>query len=391
MRPRSGLLESRSADDSDSWSQVDWCQAIASVLRDLSRPALVAQPVVELATGGIAGYELLARFGGSIKAPPDVWFRQADRLGLATALTTRVLDQAFALRPHLPPGCFLAVNVEPHLLSDPAIMHALRSGPPLHHIVIELTGHTPVRDERALQGAVEWIRAAGGLIAVDDAGTGYAGLRQLLTVRPDIVKVDRTLIAGIDTDPIKRGAVTTLSDLVSRMDSKMLAEGVETLGELQVLASLGVPLAQGWLLAKPAPPWPSLDPETVDTVHTTVAQSRLTDQLAPLVRKCITVDRSVWCASNAAPPNADRRETVVIDGSGRPIGIVAREAKGNRYLAPVMAVTSSASPIEVVKRAMARAACHRGVSLVCVDARGHSIGVIDISELVEAAITEAMQ
>ncbi|MBN1172820.1 MAG: EAL domain-containing protein [Micromonosporaceae bacterium] len=386
-----GLLESRSAQDDSEWDKIDWHQAIAEVLSDLGRPLLVAQPVVDLATAEIAGYELLARFGDEIPAPPNVWFRKADQLGLATALTTRVLDQAFALRPHLPRGCFFAVNIEPHLLSDPAILHALRSGPPLDRIVIELTGHTPVRDERALHGAVEWIRAAGGLIAVDDAGAGYAGLRQLITVRPDIVKVDRTLVAGIDSDPIKRGAVTTLCDLVSRMDSKMLAEGVETLGELQVLASLGVPLAQGWFMARPAVPWPSLNQDTVDKIRRTTEQAGLTDQIAPLIRECITVDRTVWCASNAAPPSAERRETVVVDSAGHPVGVVAREAKGTRYLAPVMAVVSSSPPIELAKRAMARAACHRGIPLVCVDARGRTIGVIDTSELVEAAINAAAE
>ena len=253
--------------------------------------------------------------------------------------------------------------------------------------MIELTGHTPVRDEKALHSAVEWIRKAGGLIAVDDAGAGYAGLRQLITVQPDIVKIDRELIAGIDTDPIRRGAVSLLADLVCRMNARVLAEGVETRGELQVLASLGVPLAQGWLLARPAPPWPMLERTVVDMVRRARDQAELTDQVAPLVRECITVDRSVWCASNAPPPTGDRRETVVVDAHGRPVGVVAREARGARYLAPVMAVPASAPPIEVVKRAMARASCHRGVPLVCVCPRGRTIGIIDVSELVDAAIS----
>ena len=347
------------------------------MISDLGRPGLAAQPVVDLATGDIAGYELLARFGGPEDAPPDVWFLNADRLGLATALTARVLDHAFALRPHLPTNAFFAVNIEPHLLSDPAIIHVLRSLPSLDRIVIELTGHTPVRDDQALHGAVEWIRKAGGLIAVDDAGAGYAGLRQLITVQPDIVKIDRELIAGIDTDPIRRGAVSLLSDLVSRMNAKVLAEGVETHGELQVLASLGVPLAQGWLLARPAPPWSTLDQGVVDMVRRAQEQAGLTDQIAPLIRECITVDRTVWCASNAPPPTGDRRETVVVDAHGRPVGVVAREAKGTRYLAPVMAVPATASPIEVARRAMARASCHRGVPLVCVCPRGRTLGVID--------------
>lgn len=378
-----------SAQDGDEWSHIDWSRALAGVLSDLGQPKLVAQPIVDLATAEVSGYELLARFGTAIAAPPNVWFYHADRLGLATALTTRVLEHAFALRPTLPKGCFFAVNIEPHLLSDPAIIHALQSWPSLDRIMIELTGHTPVRDEQALHDAVEWIRSSGGLIAVDDAGAGYAGLRQLITVRPNIVKVDRTLIAGIDADPIKRGAVTVLSDLVSRMDSKMLAEGVETRGELQVLASLRVPLAQGWLMSRPASPWPTLANDTIEMIQQTTAQAGLTDQIAPLIRECTFIDRTVWCASNAAPPSGDRRETVVVDGEGGPVGVVTREARGNRYLAPAMTVLSSSPPIEIAKRAMARAACHRGVPLICVDRRGKPLGIIDISELIDAAISAA--
>ena len=111
--------------NSDDWNKVDWSHALAGVLSDLGRPGLAAQPIVDLTTGEIAGYELLARFGGPEDAPPDVWFLNADRLGLATALTSRVMDHAFALRPHLPENAFFAVNIEPHLLSDPAIFHVL--------------------------------------------------------------------------------------------------------------------------------------------------------------------------------------------------------------------------------------------------------------------------
>jgi EAL domain-containing protein (putative c-di-GMP-specific phosphodiesterase class I) len=370
----------------DGWSDTEWSRALAGVLADFTRPSLAAQPVVDLSTGGIAGYELLARFGDSREAPPNIWFRNADRLGFATALTARVLTHAFALRSQLPPGTFLAVNIEPHLLSDPAVIHALRGLPDLDQIVIELTGHTAVRDDAALHGAVEWIRAAGGLIAVDDAGTGYAGLRQLITVRPDIVKVDRELIAGIDTDAIRRGAVSLLSDLVGRMGAKVLAEGVETHAELQVLASLGIPMAQGWLLSRPGSPWPTVDAATVDMILTATERATHTDQIAPLIHDCGTMNRTAWCASNVPPPHGDRRTIVVVDGHDCPVGVVTREAKGTRYLAPVISVLASTSPVEAARRAMARAACHRGVPLVCVDDRGRATGVVDVADLVDAAI-----
>lgn len=369
---------------------VDWSAALARTLADLGQPTVAAQPIVDLTTGEITGYELLARFAGPPAAPPNVWFAQADRFGLATALTERIVTRAFMLRPQLPRGLFLAINIEPHLLSDPAVVHALNAVPSLEGIVIELTGHTPVHDERALKVAVARVRSLGGLVAVDDAGTGYAGLRQLITVRPDIVKVDRALVAGIDTDPIRRSAVSLLGELVDRMNARLLAEGVETSGELKELASLGVPMAQGWIIARPEVPWPAVDPGTVKLIRQAAAvQATTTDQVARLVRDCAILDRTVWCASNVAQPAGGPRTTVVIDSDGRPIGVVAREARGNRYLAPVMAVSLFATPVEVARRAMARAACHMGVPLVCVDSDGHTLGIIDVAELVDAAVGTA--
>lgn len=369
---------------------VDWAAALASALADFGQPALAAQPIVAVGTGAITGYELLARFTGPPAAPPDAWFRNADRFGMAAALTERVVTRAFMLRPQLPLDMFLAINVEPHLLSEPAVIAALTAVPSLERIVIELTGQTPVRDAHALKIAIARVRALGGLVAVDDAGSGYAGLRQLITVRPDIVKVDRALIDGIDSDPIRRSAVALLGELVDRMDARLLAEGVETPAEFRELVSLGVPLAQGWFLARPGEPWPTVNRQALDLVRESAAtRERTADQIGRLIRDCLTLDRAVWCSSNASPPSGGRRRTVVVDRDHRPLGVVAREARGARYLAPVMAVSLFATPSEVVRRAMARAACHVGVPLVCVDSEGRTLGVIEVPELVEAAVTEA--
>src|SRR5512142_685650 len=118
---------------------IDWSQALAGVLSDLAQPVLAAQPVVDLANGTVAGYELLSRFETPPEAPPDVWFSHADRLGLATALTARVIERAFILRTDLPSELFLTINVEPHLLTDPAVLHALHVTASLEGIVVELT------------------------------------------------------------------------------------------------------------------------------------------------------------------------------------------------------------------------------------------------------------
>ena len=86
------------------------------------------------------------------------------------------------------------------------------------------------------------------MIAVDDTGAGYAGLHHLISVRPEIIKLDRTLVAGIDTDRPRRALVEMFGSFANRFDAWVLAEGVETAAELATLRRIGVPLAQGFLL-----------------------------------------------------------------------------------------------------------------------------------------------
>jgi hypothetical protein len=222
------------------------------------------------------------------------------------------------------------------------------------------------------------VREAGGLVAVDDAGTGYAGLQQMLTVRPDIVKLDRDLVSGLDADPIRRSLVQLLGDLTSRMDAWLLAEGVETTAELQALVALGVPLGQGWRLGRPAPPWAQLAPATAEDLRLFAAQATLGDHVAALMRACPVAPLGDHAGASLG--------TVLIDADGRPAAIVVPGGTGGPALAPALTVAPSSSPVDVARRALAREVPFRGAPVVCTDARGHAIGVVDTAELVEAAI-----
>jgi EAL domain-containing protein (putative c-di-GMP-specific phosphodiesterase class I) len=356
-------------------TDVDWAAALARALAD-NQPALVAQPIVSLASGEPAGFELLARFTGPPSAAPDLWFAAADRYGFAPELTARVLTAALALRETLPPNTFLTVNVEPHLVTHPAVRDALYSCGRLDKVVLELTEHVIAPDARELTAELDRVRAAGGLIAVDDAGTGYAGLGQLLAIRPDIVKLDRELVTGVDTDPIMRALVGMLGDLAGRMDAWLLAEGVETTAELQTLAALGVPLAQGWLLARPGDPWPALDVAVRDLLGTLAVVSDLGEHIAHLVRDC----RSARTRDECGPG------TVLVDEHHRPLAVGFRDALGEPRLGPAMVVAASSTPTEVARRALARPVWCRGTPVVCTNPRGEVIGLVDVAEIVEAAI-----
>jgi diguanylate cyclase (GGDEF)-like protein len=212
----------------------------------------VFQPVMEVATGRVAGYEALARFTGPHARPPHLWFAQAHRAGLGPALEAAAIRAALAV-PGRPAGTFLAVNVSPAALLSTDVQQALPFD--LDGITIELTEHDAFDEDGALELELAALRERGARIALDDAGAGYAGLQQLIRLRPDVVKVDRSLVAQIHADPSKLALLQALAGFASTTGAAVCAEGVEELSELRALASIDVTYAQGYALARPAAPW----------------------------------------------------------------------------------------------------------------------------------------
>src|ERR687898_300787 len=217
----------------------------------------VFQPVLELATGRVAGYEALARMPDGPFRPPDEWFGQAHRVGLGPALEAAALRAA--LRAHgRPERTFLAVNVSPGAL----VSHEVRAVLPedLTGIVVELTEHELFSADQALDRELDALRARGARIALDDAGNGYAGLQQIIRVAPDILKLDRSLVDGVHDDPHRFALLESLISFASTTRAAVCAEGVETLEDLAALAAMDVTYAQGWALAHPGAPWSALAP-----------------------------------------------------------------------------------------------------------------------------------
>jgi EAL domain-containing protein (putative c-di-GMP-specific phosphodiesterase class I) len=355
-----------------------WRDALGAAIADPAVPALHAQAIVDLTSGRIAGYEMLSRFPGPMVASPDRWFPAADHWGVGAVLQSRVVRRAISLRSALPGDTFLTVNIDPHLLTSPQVQDALGlsggteaepSGYELARIVIELTEHSMPVDWDAFLATLEAVRRRGGLIAVDDAGTGYAGLAQLIDVRPHIVKVDRRLVAGVSTDPVKRALVEMLGELAGRLDGWLLAEGIETQDDLSTLIALGVPLGQGWALGRPAPaPVVSLGTELVEGIRRAASRRELGDHVANLIERVET--------GTAA---ADGIE-VVVDRYGRPSS-VRFGAEPDVDWAPPLVVAPSAGPSEVARRAIARPLRYRFAPVVCTDAEGTVLGVIRMDAL----------
>lgn len=219
----------------------------------LQRQALdiALQPVVDLTSGRLAGMEALARFRDG--RPPDLWLAEATETGQGLMLDRLAFMSAVKLLSRLPSGSHLSVNATPELILNGQLDECLaKLRVPHDRLVIEVTEHAKVRSYGELLTCLAPLRERGVRLAIDDTGAGYASFNHVLQLRPDIIKIDRSLIANITDDPARRSLVTALVLLALDLGASVTAEGVETSSELQTLATLGVDCAQGYLLARPS-------------------------------------------------------------------------------------------------------------------------------------------
>ena len=216
------------------------------------RFSMVFQPIVELATGRAVGFEALARFADEPIRPPDQWFADAEMVGLSVDLEIAAIALALADLERLPEDAYLAVNVSPVTAISERLIPVLLSVAP-ERTVLEVTEHAPVADYERLIGALKPLRKHGIRLAIDDAGAGFASLRHILRLEPDLIKLDISLTQHIDTDRSRRALARGLISFGAEVGSRLVGEGVETATELAALQNLGVPYAQGYYLGRPEP------------------------------------------------------------------------------------------------------------------------------------------
>jgi EAL domain-containing protein (putative c-di-GMP-specific phosphodiesterase class I) len=350
----------------------DLVAALRALLDSGGTPALVFQPIVDVVRAEVVGYETLSRFPGPPQATPDRWFDAAAAIGAGDELEARVIQAALRWRPALPPNTFLTINVRPGALPSAPVRAALASAGGLGRIVLELTEQDPLDDHAALLPVLEAVREAGGMVAIDDAGAGYAGLRALLALRPQIIKLDRGLISGIDLDPAKRALVSMLGRFADEVDAWILAEGIEEVGELEELHRLGVPLAQGYLLGRPEPRLSTRLPEgPVEALRDLDAQLQEAGRVGVLVERLVPV---------AGAP-ADGGVGVAVDRWIRPTAVHG-PGMPETGVAPLR-VRASDGIAQVARRAMARPPAERFTPVVCCDERGRYVGIVRVERLVD--------
>ncbi len=208
------------------------------------------QPIIDLHGRRYAGLEALARFPEPFN-PPDCTLASAEALGLRLELERLLIREAWKIIPELGPEQFLALNIAPEALLELARRANLRNDLPLSQLVVEVTEHAVIDSYSPLLDELAPLRAQGLRLAVDDAGAGYASLRHVLELRPDFIKVDRSLIHGIAHDRAKRAAVRACQSIALDLRASVIAEGVERHEDLAVATELGLQSAQGYLLGKP--------------------------------------------------------------------------------------------------------------------------------------------
>jgi len=237
-------------DITDSEIKVEALGRIYSTIHNESL-SIVYQPIYRLDTNVPVGVECLARFPDGAFRPPSEWFAEASELGLGIDLELTAIQAALRGLAALPSDIYLSINASPDTIVSGRLAEALKDVP-RDRLVIEVTEHAIILDYAGLRKSLEPLREI-ARIAIDDAGAGNAGFRQIVDIRPDIIKLDMSLTRGINSDPRRASLASALVTYGHDMEGIIVAEGIETSAELNTLRKLGVECGQGYFLSRPFP------------------------------------------------------------------------------------------------------------------------------------------
>lgn len=219
------------------------------------------QPVYSLRTGELLAVEALARFDSEPYRPPNLWFGAAEYAGRGVELELAAIEAALDGAAGLPDSVAVSVNASPQTVADSRLADLLRvcNGRP---VTIEITEHALIDDYRALGDHLRKLRDLGVRIAVDDAGAGFASLRHIVLLAPDVIKLDITLTQDLMSSPLRRALGGSLIEFALHSDAVLVVEGIEEHEDLSVWSLLGAHACQGYLLGRPGPlSFPMVSPE----------------------------------------------------------------------------------------------------------------------------------
>ncbi len=221
---------------------------------DGGRLRTLFQPIVRLSAGTVFAYEALTRVESTETRPTEEWLDLASINGVRDEFELACIEAIAACGPP-PDDALLFVNMSASLLAHPAARE-LRDRLP-SRLVVELTEREAVEDYEVLRERIAVWQGTGVHLAIDDTGSGWSTLRHVVQLHPDFIKLDRSLISGLDRDRNCRALVSALAAFARESGATVIAEGVERAEEMEGLRDADVDLAQGWLFSRPGRPWAS--------------------------------------------------------------------------------------------------------------------------------------
>ena len=211
------------------------------------------QPIHELSTRDVIGVEALTRFVSDDGASADHWFNEAAAVGLGPDLEFAALQAALVAAEQLPGDVYVALNLSPATCLDPRLRAFVEhSQLAVDRIVVELTERLDEEEYDPVVTALAPLRLRGLRVAVDGAGAGFGSMSQVKHLSPDIIKLDRNLIAGIDHAAGQRTLGAAMVEFARQVGADLVAEGIETQAELTAVMDLGMAFGQGYLLGRPS-------------------------------------------------------------------------------------------------------------------------------------------
>ena len=228
--------------------KLEWSR-IRSIL-DRDHVDIEFQPIFDLLDCRIVSLEALARFWTEPMRGPAAWFAEANEVGLGVELELAAMRAALLRLDEFPPDVAIALNVSPATALDPRFSELLLDV--AGRVVIEITEHAQVDDYDALRDALAPLRERGAQLAIDDVGAGFANLRHILRLPPDLVKLDLSLTQEIARDPAREALASSLVGFAGGVGASIVAEGISSDEDLALLRTLGVDYGQGFHLARPS-------------------------------------------------------------------------------------------------------------------------------------------
>ncbi|HWR43490.1 GGDEF domain-containing protein [Sporomusa sp.] len=301
----------------------------------------VYQPIVNLKTGMIMGYEALSRgpVGSPLQYPIELFSVAVDN-GKLLALEQVCREAALSHLNDLGVNQRLFLNMNAEVVKDPNFRGGLtkafviKQGFNPEQVTFEITERTAITDFDSFSKSLNHYRAQGYSIAIDDAGAGYSSLQSIAELRPNYIKLDRSIVHDVDKDPLKQAMLDAMTKLAAVIHSKIIAEGIESADELAILISKGVHYGQGYFLARPGFPPPEIPQEVLEMIaeynfQDVQAKSRsrkgLGVSIGEIVEQIPTIQPTTVVSAVEEIFTIEQTSGIVIVDGDRPVGLLMKD------------------------------------------------------------------